>query len=219
MSLKPILLSSFAFLASICIAAANNDVNLTPLEACLLQRDQYTSVIASVKQEKILPSLSEPLVTKGKLWLVPQHGFRWEQGKPVKEIAIFNSERVYLLQEENKTAQSHKPNSRAVRPLMLLMGMGKGASYEGLLENFKPTHSEIKGSVYTVSLQPDSGVMKRALSQLTLSIDLKTCFPKEIVWLQKDGAIITTEFGQPKFNTQLDRHIFQFDPSQYTMED
>ncbi len=219
MSFKNFLFVVTIFFHALSVASANSGVDLAPLEACLIQRNQYSSIITTVKQEKVLPSLSKPLVTKGKLWLVPQYGFRWEQGNPVKDIALFDSNRVYLLNEDSKTAERYKAGSRAVRPLMLLMGMGKDASYEGILDNFKPTYSEIKGSVYTVSLQPDSGIMKRALSQLTLSIDLKTCFPKKIIWLQKDGAIITTHFGRPRFNTGIDTQMFQFNEGAYAIKD
>jgi len=194
-------------------------IDLAPLEASLIQRDQYLSVSATVKQEKLLPAFSDALVSEGSLDLIPQQSFRWEQGSPVTDVALYNGERVYLINEKEKTALDYKPKAKEVRPLMLLMGIGEDATYEGLMDNFKPVETSTEGYTYTITLEPDSGLMKRALTQLTLVINLKTCFPEQIVWVQKDGAIITTDFIDTKFDIPLSGNEFLFDDQLYTLND
>jgi len=107
--MKSLLLFSFLMLISYSVAdEIKEEIDLAPLEEALEKRALYSSVIANVTQHKTLPSLSEPLVTKGKLWLVPETAFRWEQGIPPIHTALFKDNTVYLLDEHKQTVETHK---------------------------------------------------------------------------------------------------------------
>lgn len=200
-------------------AESQPELDLSKLKQTLGKRDEYQSVITRVVQKKVLPSLTEPVENAGKLWLVPQKSFRWEQGTPVVNTALFSDEHVYLINEVEMTVEKYDSDDRSVRPLMLLLGMGKDSSFEGLLDNFKPISVEETAKMLSVSFLPDSGLMKRAVRQLTLIIDLKSSFPSYIIWEQNDGAVITTEFQSPKFDVPVIPETFLFKKELYTLKD
>jgi len=93
--------------------------------------------------------------------------------------------------------------------------MGKDASYNGLLDNFKPLSAVKTKSDYTITFLPDSGLMKRALKELTIRFDLKTAFPREVIWEQKDGAVITTRFEPPVFKEFSVTEVFTLPTEKY----
>lgn len=195
------------FLPSLGVAES---LDLTPLQQALEKRDKLSSVTAQITQEKTVPSLKDPVTTKGKLWLIPQKAFRWEQGQPITEIALYHEDKVSLLKVQENTVNEFDPDDREVRPLMLLMGMGEDSSYEGLLKNFKPTVASENTGTLTVNFLPESGRMKRAISSLTLTLDLKTSFPKEIHWEQRDGSVIITKFSNVRVNQAVDEKLFSY---------
>jgi len=61
--------------------------------------------------------------------------------------------------------------------------------------------------------------MKRALSVLMIELNTITAFPTEIRWEQKDGAITTTSFESPKFNTPIGEELFNYSEEVYTEKD
>jgi len=191
------------------------EIDTELLRELLDKRDSYPFIHANVTQEKVLPSLSEKLVTRGQVWVIPQHAFRWELGQPVTDMAILAQNRVYVYDNRNLTYTIHDADSRSVRPIMLLLGMGKDASYNGLLDNFKPYNATKTSKDYTITFLPDSGLMKRALKELTICFDLKTAFPREVIWEQKDGAMITTRFKPPVFKEFPVTQIFSLPTENY----
>ena len=208
-------LFTFFFISGTLAYAEDEVVDIESLKEILDKRDEHQFVHAKVLQTKELPSLAEPLITQGSVWMVPQKGFRWELGQPVTDFAILKDDDVYVYDKRDFTYDKHDASSRRVRPIMLLLGMGKDASFNGLLDNFKPVMSETSGSEYTISFLPDSGTMKRVLEGLSIRFDLKSSFPKEVVWEQKDGTVITTNFINPQFTPFTADEIFALPTESY----
>lgn len=214
-------LSRYTFILSLLFAVAfgadksPQDIDTDLLKELLDKRDSYPFIHSNVIQEKELPSLSEKLITRGQVWVIPQHAFRWELGRPVTDMAILAQKHVYVYNNRDFTYNKHGADSRAVRPIMLLLGMGKDASYNGILDNFQPSNAVKTSKDYTITFLPDSGLMKRALKELTICFDLQTAFPKEVIWEQKDGAVITTRFSPPVFKEFPVTEIFTLPTENY----
>lgn len=183
-------------------------VDMALLKELLERREQHSYIHASVVQEKQVPSIAEKLVTRGKVWMVPNKSFRWELGNPVTDMAILKEDRVFLYDLKNLTYEKHKSSSRSVRPIMLLLGIGKQGGYVGLLDSFKPVSGVLNDDEYKVTFLPDSSIMKRALSELTITFTLENAFPKEVMWLQTDGTTILTKFTNPSFRAFPEQEIF-----------
>jgi len=189
-------------------AADHDEVDLETFQQLLEKRDLYETVTATIVQEKKVPSLIEPLVTQGELWLKPRLAFRWEKGDPVSDVAIYDGDKVYLVNVAEGLVEDYKPSSRSVRELMLLAGVGESSTYEGILDSFEAVDAQSGDGQYTITLEPDSGVMKRVLKQLTIVFDLATSFPTEIEWSQKDGTVARTLFKNVTFDQKIADEVF-----------
>ena len=205
---------AFAFLSG--LAFAEHD--LEPLKKAFAKQATFTSVKVKMRQTKKLPSLKEPVVNSGYLWLLPRKAFRWQLGDPKVQSAVFDGNQVSLLDEKKKTAKAYSSSNRKVKPLLLMLGIGESASFESLMKTFDVTGVTRKGQQFAVALSPKSGKLKRAIVQMVLQVNLGTSYVERIEWTQKDGSVIITEFAKPTLNGPLPKGIFTVDKSAYKWE-
>lgn len=189
----------------------------TPLKVALEKQAQHKTVSVDVRQTKKIPALNDPIVQKGHLWLQPGKAFRWELGKPLTQSAVYDGTKVYMFDEEKKTAKSLDPDDRQAKPLLLMLGIGEGATFDGLTEAFTIADTTTVKEHFVVSLVP-KGSLKRAMKHMTMQVNTRTSFLERIEWTQKDGTIVTTEFYPPKLNGSLPARIFEFTGGDYKWE-
>ena len=203
-------MSAFLILAvsALSLVTATAESDLEPLKASFAKQSTYKTVQVKIKQTKKLPALKNPVINTGYLWLKPKQAFRWQLGEPKAQSAIYDGKKVYLLDEKKKTGKEYSSDHRKVKPLLLILGIGEGASFESMMETFRVTGVTRKGNQYAVGLAPKSGKLKRAIVKLELQVNLKTDYIERIEWEQKDGSVIITEFGKPSLNKDLPQGIF-----------
>ncbi len=205
----------FSLLAFTLIQSAWAEHDLAPLRKALAQQAKYRSVSVKIRQTKKIPALTAPIKNTGQLWLKPGKAFRWQIGDPKATTAIYNGKDVYLLDEQKKSAVAYPSDHRKVKPLLLMLGIGEGASVEKMTQTFSVTGVTRHQEHYIVAFRPQSGKLKRVIKTLVLQINLKTSFMERIEWTQKDGSVITTEFYPPKINVTLPDGIFSFQKTDY----
>lgn len=204
------------FLILTCALRAEPD--LEPFRIALAKQAQFRSVIVEIQQTKKMAALNEPVHTKGKLWLQPGKAFRWQLGEPIASTAIYDGTAVYLLNEKDKSAQSFPPTDNKVKPLLMMLGMGDGASIEAMSKVLRITGATKKNSHYAAAFTPKPIKLKRAIKQLVLQINTESSFTERIEWTQKDGSVVTTTFSKPKINAPLPPQIFSFNKAEYSWE-
>lgn len=190
---------------------------LAPLRLALEKQAGHESVSVDVRQTKKIPALTAPTVEKGHLWLKPGEAFRWELGNPPSQIAVYDGTKFYLIDAQKKTATELDPGDRKAKPLMLMLGMGDGATFAGLQETFKIAGTNTVAEHFVVSLVPKGG-LKRAITGMVMQINTRTSFAERIEWTQKDGTVVVTEFFPPSLNRPLPQNIFQVKKSDYKWE-
>ncbi|MEP2774314.1 MAG: outer membrane lipoprotein carrier protein LolA [Luteolibacter sp.] len=210
MSFRPLAL---AFLLSVPAIAQD----ATPLKIALEKQAKHKTVSVDVRQTKKIPALNEPIVQKGHLWLQPGKAFRWELGKPLTQSAVFDGSKVYMMDEEKKTAKSLDPDDRQAKPLLLMLGIGEGATFDGLTESFTIADTNTVREHFVVSLVP-KGSLKRAMKHMVMQVNTRTSFLERIEWVQKDGTVVITEFYPPKLNGSLPSGIFNVNRDGYKWE-
>jgi len=198
------------------LGIASAAFDLEPLKKSYAKQKTYKSVKVKMRQTKKLPSMTQPVKNTGYLWLQPGKAFRWQLGDPKVQSAVFDGQKVYLLDEKKKSAQAYDPNNRKVKPLLLMLGIGEAASFETLMKNFEVTGVTKKPNQYAAALSPKSGKLKRVIVQMILQVSLKTDYIERIEWTQKDGSVIITEFAKPQLNAALPKGIFNVDKSGYS---
>ena len=175
-------LRSLALTFLISVPAIAQDA--TPLKVALEKQAQHKTVSVDVRQTKKIPALNDPIVQKGHLWLEPGKAFRWELGKPATQTAIYDGEQVYMFDEEKKTAKGLSPSDRKAKPLLLMLGIGEGATYDGLTQAFTIADTTTVKNSFVVSLVP-KGSLKRAIKHMTMQVNTRTSFLERIEWTQK----------------------------------
>lgn len=201
-----------------CHAMAMAEFDLEPLKKSFAKQATYKSVQVKMKQTKKLPTLKEPVINTGYLWLQPKQAFRWQLGEPKVQSAVYDGQQVYLLDEKKKTAKAYSSGDRKVKPLLLMLGIGDGASFDSMLKTFDVTGVTRKGQQYAVALSPKSGKLKRVIVQMVLQVNLGTDYIERIEWTQKDGSVIITEFAKPKLNASMPKDIFTVNRPAYKWE-
>lgn len=192
--------------------------DLEPLKKALDRQAKHQSVQVRLRQRKQLPALKDPIQNNGRLWLVPGKTFRWQIGDPKVSTAIYDGKRVYLLDEKNKTAVDLSPSNRKVKTLLIMLGIGEGASFESMMKTFHVTGTTSDKTRYVAVLVPKSGKLKRFVKHLTIQVNMKTSFLERIEWAQKDGTVVLTEFFKPTINQALPAAIFNFKREDYKWE-
>jgi len=192
--------------------------DLEPLRKALDRQGKHQSVQVRLRQKKQLPALKAPIENNGRLWLIPGKAFRWQIGTPATSTAIYDGKRVYLFDEKKKTAVDLSPKDRKVKPLLIMLGIGEGASFDSMMDTFNVSGVKNDKTRYVVVLVPKSGKLKRFVKHLTLQVNMKTSFLERIEWAQKDGTIVLTEFFKPTLNKPLPSSTFSFKKEDYKWE-
>lgn len=190
----------------------------TPLKEALRKQAQHKSVVVTFRQTKKVPSLTKPIQTPGKLWLLPGKAFKWQLGNPVKQTIIYNGGDVLVMDEVKKTAKRVSPNDRAVKPLFLTLGMGKEASFEEMSKVFAITGTNQAKGRYLATFAPKPRSIKKIIKSLLMQVNLKTSFIERIGWVQRDGTEAMTEFFTPKINTKVPATTFKVTEANYRWE-
>lgn len=189
--------------------------NVEPLKQVLAKQKELRSVKVKFRQTKEAPALADPIKTMGQLWLVPGKAFRWELGTPKKKTVVFNGQKVFVMDEVNKTGEKLDPDDRKIKPLLLTLGIGKEASYEGLNKMFTITSTNQDAERYVAVMVPQSRRIRNAIKSMLMQVNLSTSFPERIGWTQKDGTKSMTEFFKPTLNGPMEASLFQVNEAGY----
>jgi outer membrane lipoprotein-sorting protein len=190
---------------------------LAPLRTALEKQAQYKTVRVDVRQTKRIPALSEPVIESGHLWLVPGKSFRWEIGKPLAQSAVYHGGEVFLMDENKKTGLVLSTEDRRAKPLLMMLGIGEGATFEGLQKTFTIAETNKVREHFIVSLVP-KGQLKRAITGMVMQVNISTSFLERIEWNQKDGTVVVTEFFPPVLNSSIPTTTFEVKKENYTWE-
>ncbi len=190
---------------------------LAPLRIALEKQADHRTVSVDIRQTKKIPALTGETVQRGHLWMKPGEAFRWELGDPVRQRAVFDGRQVFLLDEKAKTGVRLDPDDRRAKPLMLMLGIDEGATFDGLQEAFTIAGTNTVREHFIVSLVP-KGKLRRAINSMIMQVNTDTSFVERIEWTQKDGTVVVTEFFPPKLNGKLPAGIFEVEPGGYTWE-
>lgn len=210
----PALLLRIALFLSPCLILADE---VEPLRVALENQAKHKTVRVKVRQTKKIPALTEDIVMLGHLWLKPGQAFRWQLGEPLVQSAVYDGTKVLLMDEKKKTAIALEPDDRRAKPLLLVLGIGESASFEGMQKAFTLGSTTTVNEHFVISLVP-KGRLKRAINSMVMQFNTRTSFPERIEWTQKDGTVVVTEFYPPVLNEKLPDGIFDVKREAYTWE-
>lgn len=206
------------FLPLAALAAAHvHAADLTPLKTAMEKQALNKTVSVDVRQTKKVPALSDSTVLEGHVWMIPGKSFLWQLGKPPVQTAVYDGEKVYLIDEARKSGLELKPDDRRAKPLLLMLGIGGTSPFNQIQEDFRVTSTNQVDDHFVVKLLPQ-GEVKRALTSMIIQVNTANSYLERIEWTQKDGTVVVTEFSAPVLDKPLPSGAFEVKRAAYTWE-
>lgn len=207
----------FVLPAAVLAAAHAHAADLTPLKAAMDKQAQHKTVSVDVRQTKKVPALSDSTVLEGHVWMMPGKSFLWQLGKPPVQTAVYDGDKVFLIDETRKSGMELKPDDRRAKPLLLMLGIGGTSPFEQIQEGFRVTSTNQVDDHFVVKLVPQ-GEVKRALTSMIIQVNTTNSHLERIEWTQRDGTVVTTEFSAPVLDKPLPGGVFEVKRAAYTWE-
>jgi outer membrane lipoprotein carrier protein len=189
----------------------------TVLDAWLKRQTTITTLEATFKQERKLPSLKEPVSTTGKLMIQRPDLLRWELGSPIETLAVSDGKTMTLLQSADRSARQVASDSPQAKQFSFLGGSAL-ASPEAFREAFEITDARVISGIFQYTLQPKERRMKTNVPWVFLDIDPTSNELRALELEMKDKSRIRTVFINTKLNGKLPASTFLADLKGYTLK-
>jgi outer membrane lipoprotein-sorting protein len=202
---------SFFFLLSFFILPLQAQVP-AELERWVDAQKKLPAMQVAFQLTRALPTLKQPVQSKGKLYRAVDGRFRMEMGEPANTIMLFDGDKMHAWESGKGKWETLSPRSGGMR----LWGMflnGNELSAAEMLKTFQPTVQPQADSVTTLSLVPKSGLMRKHLKQVDLQVQQPSQHLLQLRVLQSDDASVCLAFAPPKELSTEELSKVSFTPS------
>ena len=180
-----------------------------PVQAWLSAQTNVLSWSAEFTQTRRLKSLTQPLVTQGRVWFRVPNRIRWELGTPAQTVAVRGAEDFVVAYPKLKRAERYSLSGSGPwkEALALLEGgfLRDPAEFD---RQFKVMTVSTTNSVCTVQLQPKSGGARRMMPLFTLAFGAVDHVLVATELQLADGSTLRNEFSGSVLNPKLEDSIF-----------
>ena len=169
---------------------------------------------AEFVQTRALSTLTRPLTTRGRVWVVAPNLFRWELGDPVQTIAMRQPSEVFILYPNLKRAERYSLQSAAGSPwkdAMTLLDAGFPRNRSGLDAAFRIMALAETNEVFTLTLQPRSTSARKLMPELQLAFGAVDHLLRATQLRCADGTTLRNDFIGVLTNAPTDEALFRFD--------
>jgi outer membrane lipoprotein-sorting protein len=158
------------------------------------------------RMTKTLPTLKESVRSVGRFWSYVDGRFRWETGKPVRSVLVFDGITLQAWEASDNQWRKLDPHSSSMRLWMDFLG-GRKLTESGLLRDFQIAGLTEMKSLTRVILEPKSPRTRRNLKQIELQFDTAEPRLVQLLVRQGDGGSQTMDFDAPRRMTAADREV------------
>lgn len=167
---------------------------------------------ANFTQSRMLSTLNQPLVTKGRVEFAAPSRFRWELGEPAQTIAIREPERITILYPRLKRAEQFPLDANASGPwkdAMALLDAGFPRSRTELDERFELKPLVERGDVKVLSMKPRAPGVRKMLDEVQLEFHASTLELVATEMSFKDGSRLRNDFSNSVSNAAIAESQFR----------
>lgn len=158
---------------------------------------------ADLTQTRKLKTLTQPLVTPGRVWFTAPNRFRWELGTPAQTIAVRDAERMIVAYPRLKRAEVYPLDATATGPwrdALALVEAGFPRSRKELDAQFHVLGAMQRDGKLEVRLQPRSSGARRLLGEIALTVDAVKFSLLATEMKFADGSIMRNDFANAVIN-------------------
>jgi outer membrane lipoprotein-sorting protein len=199
--------------AAVCLLpAAGAPTPARDLDRWLDRQTNLTTWSAAVVQTRTLKTLSQPLVTPGRVWFQAPGQFRWELGQPARTVATRQANRLILLYPLLKRAELYPlgPESHGPwRDSLSLIEAGFPRSRADLEDRFDIVSVTTQASTLAIVLQPKTPSARRWLPRIRVTLNAADHALKSTELEFADGSRLLNEFSDIQVNLPLAADLFE----------
>ena len=178
------------------------------------QKDVHTWS-ADFTQTRRLKTLTQPLVTTGRLAFRAPADFRWELGDPTQTIALRHGGDMFLIYPRLKRAEHYALGAdapREWRDAMSLLNAGFPRDRAEFESQFTLLTLTETNGLWRLGLQPKSKFARQWMPELRLSLATNGFSLAETELTFVDGSSMRSDFTNAVLNPVLDAGLFAWTP-------
>jgi outer membrane lipoprotein-sorting protein len=199
-------------LATLSLASAAPDP--APLDAWLRQQASVRSLESEFVQERTLPSLKNPVTTKGRLWFRHPGFVRWELGQPPSAIAVSDGSVLTTIDTIDKRAQRRDLDDPQARAFTLLAAEAF-RDRDAFHRSFELHDSRVVESIYQATLRPLDRRLRDKVPWIIIDLDTSLHRLRAIEMHFKDESKIRSIFSSTRLNPAIPDTRFHLDLTGY----
>lgn len=194
-----------------CLAADTNTV----LNAWFASQTNLQTWSADFIQTRALKTLTQPLVTSGRISFAAPNHFRWELGQPPRTIAVRQADVMFVIYPRLKRAERYPMGEQAPgewRDMLSLLDAGFPRNRAEFDARFRVLSLEETNGSWRLGLQPVSASARRMLKEIRVGLatnDL-SLISNEMVFV--DGSSMRNDYTNAVRNPTMDAGIFGWKP-------
>lgn len=182
------------------------------IAAWLATQTNLTTWSADFVQTRLLPGLSLPLVSTGRVWFARPNRCRWELGQPPHTLVVRNEEWLDVTYPRLQRTERYPVSAGQAGPLGGALGLLEAGFPRSRAEfdaRFRVTALTSTNRTWLIGLQPWSSAERRLWPTLRVQVRKKTfqLLANEIVF--PDGARLRHEFRHATLNAPFPPATFQ----------
>lgn len=177
------------------------------LESWLKRQSEIRTIDTGFTQERKLPSLKEPVTTRGRLSFEKPGRVRWQLGDPPVTVALSDGKTMTLLDFTNRTARSVAADAPQAARFSVLAGKGFQTA-EDFHRAFEISAHRVDGGIHQYTLRPKERRLRADVPWIFLSIDPRSNELRAMELELKDKSRIRTFFDNPVINSVLPSSLF-----------
>ena len=181
------------------------------LDAWLRSQTTLVTWSAEFTQTRTLKTLTQPLVSRGRLWFAAPNQFRWELGDPAQTIALRNPAEMLVIYPRLKRAERYPlagAGSGPMRDMLALLEAGFPRSRAELEAQFRLVRQEAVGELQELTLQPKAAAARRMMPQFKLAFSPSDQGLRATELQFSDGSTMRNDFTNAVRNPVLATNLF-----------
>ncbi len=173
---------------------------------------------ADVVETRALKTLSQPLVSTGKVWVAMPNHFRWELGQPAQTIALRQPEQLFIIYPRLKRVEKYPLNGSQTGPwrdALALLDASFPRSRSDLDSHFQLLSVIQTNAMIQLRLQPRSQAARKFMSEISVAVHTNDFSPASTELKFSDGSSMRNDFTNGIINPPLAASLFatNFDTS------
>jgi outer membrane lipoprotein-sorting protein len=184
----------------------------TELDQWIAAQSQFRTWTADATQTRALKTLSQPLVSTGKVWVAMPDRFRWELGQPAQTIALRRPDYLYLIYPRLKRVEKYSLKDAQPGPLrdaLALLEASFPRSRADLESRFRVLSVAQSNAIATVALQPKSPSARKFMTEIQVGFHTNDFSPASTELRFSDGSSMRNDFIHGVLNSPLPEDLFE----------